>query len=258
MLSGNPHAGIYEAETSRTLDTRGGNPACNQGGMVVIEGNGSRPSHRGDGYSESDVKYTLNTIERHGVAYGIDRAAFNQGENAQFSFTVDEELEPTMVARGPNAVAHPAYSTSKSNHHAAADEGVAGTLCGSDWKDPPTVFAEGEDYVVRRLTPLECCRLQGFPDWWCERLEEPDPDDFEVARWQRAFEEHAEALGKKPRPKTANQVRKWLADPSSDSAQYKMWGNGVALPCVVHVLNGIRHALSGEYPLAISPDQSDV
>lgn len=234
MLSDNPTSGFYEASTSRTLDTRGGNPACNQGGMVVVD------------------------RERQGVAYGIDRAAFNQGENARFSFTVDEELEPTMVARGPNAVAHPAYSTSKSNHHAAADEGVAGTLCGSDWKDPPTVCAEGEDYVVRRLTPLECCRLQGFPDWWCDGLADPDPDDFEVARWQRVFEEHAESIGKNTRPKTANQVRRWLQDPASDSAQYKMWGNGVALPCVIHVLNGIRHALKDEYPLAIPPDQSDV
>lgn len=32
MLSSNPHSGIYEAETARTLDLNGGNPACNQGG----------------------------------------------------------------------------------------------------------------------------------------------------------------------------------------------------------------------------------
>ena len=39
--------------------------------------------------------------------------------------------------------------------------------------------------------------------------------------------------------KTSNQIRKWLQDPASDSAEYKMWGNGVALPCVVFVLSGI-------------------
>lgn len=32
MKSSNPHSGIYEADTSRTLDLNGGNPACNQGG----------------------------------------------------------------------------------------------------------------------------------------------------------------------------------------------------------------------------------
>lgn len=35
MLSDNPHSGIYEADTSRTLDMNGGNPACNQGGVLV-------------------------------------------------------------------------------------------------------------------------------------------------------------------------------------------------------------------------------
>ncbi|MEG0721869.1 MAG: DNA (cytosine-5-)-methyltransferase, partial [Lachnospiraceae bacterium] len=65
MKSDNPHSGIYEADTSRTLDSGGGSPACNQGGIVVVEGNGSRPSHKGDGYKESDVMYTLNTIEQH-------------------------------------------------------------------------------------------------------------------------------------------------------------------------------------------------
>ena len=52
MMSDNPHSGFYEADTSRCLDANGGDPSCNQGGIAVvaIEGNGSRPSHRGDGY----------------------------------------------------------------------------------------------------------------------------------------------------------------------------------------------------------------
>lgn len=37
MKSSNPNSGIYEADTSRTLDNNGGNPACNQGGMIVTE-----------------------------------------------------------------------------------------------------------------------------------------------------------------------------------------------------------------------------
>ena len=69
MKSANPHSGIYEADTSRTLDLNGGSPACNQGGMVVLEENGSRPSHQGDGYRESEVSYTLNSTEQHAVCY---------------------------------------------------------------------------------------------------------------------------------------------------------------------------------------------
>ena len=36
MLSANPKAGFYEAQTSRTLDQGGGNPTCNQGGICIL------------------------------------------------------------------------------------------------------------------------------------------------------------------------------------------------------------------------------
>lgn len=67
MKSPNPNSGIYEADTTRTLDNNGGNPACNQGGMIVLEGNGVRESHKGPGYAESDTMYTLNTVEQHAL-----------------------------------------------------------------------------------------------------------------------------------------------------------------------------------------------
>ena len=72
MKSDNPNSGIYQADTSRTLDLNGGNPACNQGGMVVVEGNGSRPSHKGDGFNEGETSYTLNSTEIHAVAFSQD------------------------------------------------------------------------------------------------------------------------------------------------------------------------------------------
>lgn len=75
MKSTNPHSGIHETHVSKCLDTMCLDPSCNQGGhMVVIalEGNGARPSHMGNGYSESDVMYTLNTIEQHSVCYAVD------------------------------------------------------------------------------------------------------------------------------------------------------------------------------------------
>lgn len=51
------------------------------------------------------------------------------------------------------------------------------------------------------------------------------------------FNTYAEINGKKP--KTDKQIIKWLKNPHTDSAEYKMWGNGVALPCVVFVLSRI-------------------
>jgi len=75
MKSPNPHSGIHETQVSKCLDTACLDPSCNQGGhMVVIalEGNGARPSHMGNGYSESETMYTLNTIEQHSVCYSVD------------------------------------------------------------------------------------------------------------------------------------------------------------------------------------------
>ena len=230
MKSANPHVGFYRADTSRTLDANGGNPTCNQGGTIVIEGNGTRPSHQGDGYKESEVMYTLNTVDRHAVysmttgsfaqvsenmaptvlardykdptavCYGIGRDTFNQGKNAKFAPTFEEELQPTLVAKGPGAIQ--------------------------------------SGYTVRRLTPTECARLQGFPDWWCDDLGiEPTTDDLRY--WYDVFETHRRIVGSSSKPKSLKRIAKWLRDPHSDAAEYKMWGNGVALPCVVFVLSGI-------------------
>ena len=247
MKSENPNSGIYKAETSRTLDTSNQLPNKNQGGIAVVavEGNGTRPSHHGNGYSEEGVGYTLNTTEQHGVAYGIDRATYNMGQNAQYAISIQEEVEPTIVAKGPGAVAHPTYCTSKSSFHTTAEKELANTLVASDYKDPPTVNDTDDEmeYIVRRLTPTECARLQGFPDWWCSELASENPTDEKIAKWREIFKEYDDALGKKTKPKTDNQIRKWLQNPHSDSAEYKMWGNGVSLPVVFFVLAGIKWAV---------------
>ena len=265
MLSDNPHSGIYEAETARTLDENGGNPSCNQGGIAVVAftqnqrnevrdlgehtaavcanagmkqqtyvlqgsviGREDKNGPQGDGINE-DVSFTLNTVDHHAVfaittntytqvekktaptilardykdptavCYGIGRDTFNQGQNAKFSPTFEEELQPKLVAKGPGAIQ--------------------------------------SGYTVRRLTPAECARLQGFPDDWCAGLGTEKPTDEEKYFWHKVFKTWAEVTGCKM--KSDKQVVKWLKDPYSDSAEYKMWGNGVALPYVWFVLSGI-------------------
>ena len=209
MMSDNPHSGFYEADTSRCLDANGGDPSCNQGGIAVvaIEGNGSRPSHRGDGYKETDAMYTLNATEQHGVAYSSSKASF---------FT-------------------------------SAEKELANTLVATDYKDPPIVNDEDDaDYIVRRLTPTECARLQGFPDWWCDDLATQEPTQADIDYWREVFETHRKVMGTSSKPKSESQIIKWLKDPHSDSAEYKMWGNGVALPNVFFVLSGIVWASGQE------------
>ena len=170
MKSDNPHSGIYEAETARTLDGNGGNPSCNQGGIAIVAftqnqrdevrdlgdrsavvcanagtkqqtyvlqgsmiGREDKNGPQGDGINE-DVSFTLNTVDRHAVyamttgsftqvekgtsptimardykdptavCYGIGRDTFNQGQNAKFAPTFEEELQPTLVAKGPGAI----------------------------------------------------------------------------------------------------------------------------------------------------------
>ena len=253
MQSDNPHSGFYEADTSRCLDANGGNPSCNQGGMAVVAVQGSmigrsdKNGPQGSGVNE-DVSFTLDATDRHAVAYGIDRATYNMGRNAKFGITVETEIEPTMVSKGPGAVGQPIYHSSKSSFHTNfTDDDVTETLVATDFKDPPTVSKE-PDYIVRRLTPTECARLQGFPDWWCSNLETDEPTEEEIEFWTEVFETHRKVMGTSSKPKSRNQIIKWLKDPHSDSAEYKMWGNGVALPNVCFVLSGIVYyaQLSGE------------
>ena len=137
-------------------------------------------------------------------------------------------------------MAAPVYSSSKASFFTSADKDVANTLVATDYKDPPLVSDEKDaSYIVRRLTPTECARLQGFPDWWCSALETENPTEEELCWWAEVFETHRQIFKNSSKPKTRNQIIKWLSKPHSDSAEYKMWGNGVALPCVCFVLSGI-------------------
>ena len=230
MKSDNPHSGIYEAETARTLDGNGGNPSCNQGGIAVVAftqnqrdevrdlgdrsavvcanagtkqqtfvlqgsmiGRDNKNGPQGSGVNE-DVCFTLDTADRHAV-YAMTTGSFTQ---------VEKNQSPAIMAR--------------------------------DYKDPNVVCPAG-GYTVLRLTPTECARLQGFPDNWCADLGTEKTTDEELYFWHKVFKTYSEVTGCKM--KSDKQVAKWLKDPYSDSAEYKMWGNGVALPCVWFVLCGI-------------------
>lgn len=167
MKSSNPHAGIYETNTARTIDVNGGNPACNQGGVVIVYSVDEKmgqtyihedkadtlaardflalavKSHPQDSrvkISEDNVNQPLSANMEHDASNGglvlvletfhcttqedktaplkardykdplviaMDRAAFNQGENAKYDFSITGGgTAQTLVARGPGAVCY--------------------------------------------------------------------------------------------------------------------------------------------------------
>ena len=252
MKSANPHSGIYKTNKASTIDTSGGNPACNQGGLLICmpcvydaRGNGdgaTSPTLVGDhegrvsdytsllcepiyvrasGQSNAETMKnkspTINNDKDRAIAfipiYSIDRAAFNQGKNAQYNFSIrDDGLMQTIVARGPNAVAIPDLACFQGQASPSAEISYSN-------KTSPTIqctkqadvlhLKENLTYIVRRLTPGECAQLQGFPPDWHEITNENG----------------------KPMP---------------DTAAYKGYGNAVATVCAEYPIAGIIEALQEE------------
>lgn len=127
------------------------------------------------------IKPTIQCTENVDVAmpiYALDRAAYNQGINAQYNIGIDDSgIVHTVVAKGPGAVCAP---------------------------------TENLYYIVRRLTPSECAKLQGFPEDWHKSV--------------------INAKGKE----------------MPDTAAYKGYGNAVATVCAEYPIQGIIEVLREE------------
>ena len=161
-----------ETQQSATIKASGG---IYGGGSECLVCAGFSPQAgktAGISYSSNESP-TLQTAKEMGVVYclqgnGIDRAE-------------------TAGCNGKGVKENESYTLNTVDRHAIAYEGKP-------------------QYIVRRLTPLECCRLQGMPDWWCADI------------------------------------------PHSDAPEYKMWGNGMALPCAMYVMEGIAEIFEKETP----------
>lgn len=210
-----------------------------QGNMI---GRKDENGPQGDGVNE-DVCFTLDATDRHAVCAPEDVYAMTTGSYMQ----VAKEVAPTLMARDykdPTTIAPAPH----------LNEGVMGTVAtgahpsgfnGQDAFNDRLVIDNPEaqltpvTYTVRRLTPTECARLQGFPDWWCRDLGTEKPTEEELAFWADVFETHRKIVTHAKKPKTEKQIRKWLADPYTDSAEYRIWGNGICLANAFFVLAGI-------------------
>lgn len=123
---------------------------------------------------------------------------------------------------------------------------------GRQYKSPDDLIVEEQEkpkrkYIVRRLTPTECARLQGYPDSWSEIRHYEDISDEEQQFWENIRRQHAETYGKAYKPfRTKQQIVNWLNGLRTDSAEYKAYGNSVAVPCVEFVMGGIVELLRKE------------
>ena len=127
------------------------------------------------------------------LVLALDRASYNQGKNAQFDFEVsDKGVNSPLVAKGPGAVcvAVDCRNGTEDIVNGALQSSSAHSLNGNN--------VVRTRYIVRRLTPMECERLQGYPDGWTD-----------IGEW-------TDSNGK---------VHK-----TSDAARYKALGNSIALP----------------------------
>ena len=159
--------GVFDMEAGKSgarTDTSGVSPTIlalhgTDPHAVCIGFNCEAGTH--DQTPKDNLGETLAVSHKCGVAIGLDRASFNQGRNAKFGFSVEEECAPTVVSKGPGAVSfEPGIARREGAAHRFTDE-VTSTLRSDMGDNLPAVAV---DYIVRRLTPLECERLQGLPD----------------------------------------------------------------------------------------------
>lgn len=98
-------------------------------------------------------------------------------------------------------------------------------------------------YIVRRLTPTECARLQGFPDLWGYLDKKESFTDEEYKFWLEVRNTYVRINNKAVKDYTKAQMLSWYNKLHSDSAEYKMWGNGIALPNALYVMQGIAEVV---------------
>lgn len=208
-------SGIVQTLTSR-MGTGGGNvpmvmeptPIHDQATRFAGK-RGDKSDGKGNGLGvggPGDPMNTLTAGDRHAVAYCTDVGFLNS----------QEEVSPTLLARS--------------------------------YKDPHLVsYPESAvRYIVRRLTPTECARLQGFADRWGD-IDEKDsftPEEYEF--WLTVRNTHAAINGKKVQDYTEAQMLTWYSKLHTDGAEYKMWGNGIALPPALYCMQGMVDALNAE------------
>ena len=189
--NGQIHDALTPSAVCKTLNTMDDPMKVLTPGTIaepVCVGNG-----QADQTKESELVGALNCMhdQQAVMTFGLDRAAYNQGQNALFNFSIEEEKIGAQVAKGPGAVCAVDCRNGKESEINATLQADA------DHNNNSNNVCRIEA-SVRRLTPMECERLQGFPSGWTD-----------IGEW-------TDSKGKKHKP--------------ADAPRYKALGNSIALP----------------------------
>ena len=175
MKSSNPYSGCRETTTSRTIDTTNPDPSKNQGGIAILQesyciaGNiiDRKVKNGGNGLGcQPDISYTLTGMDRHAVfsRQRSDELIENQVASTQ---SARQHKDATDLVCQPDIFGqsqYGAYAQGCTTLRASGGDHGGGSenLVAMSGENP------AERRLIRRLTPLECERLQGFPDGWTD------------------------------------------------------------------------------------------
>lgn len=241
MKSKNPHSGCRAVEIAKTLDTGYPDPSKNQGGIAIVEKiilddqGGQQISVCTDGKSP-----TLRA-EAHGNApYVINKKTLvydTRGNGAG-------ETVPTITGDHNNRITNYTALCCEAVVYDGANITSPLNKTNPQAGDPcHTISTDSRNYIVRRLTPTEFARLQGFPDWWGEIPKKDNLTDDEYTFWLNVRNTYAKINNKTTKEYSKEQMLSWYNKLHSDSSEYKMWGNGIALPNALYVMQGIAEVV---------------
>lgn len=202
MKSANPYSGFNETGVSKTLDCSDANPTKNQGGLAIVQpipiqdktGTLSPGAHAGsyngqDAYNDMLVR--CRVFDARGNGNGKIVPTITGDHESRITDYTAIVTEPEDCLTPWDNQARRIYSENGTFPALAAREKAG--------QNQQSVLTETEiRWIVRRLTPTECERLQGYPDGWTD-----------IGEW-------VDTKGKKHKP--------------TDSPRYKALGNSIALP----------------------------
>lgn len=241
MKSKNPHSGCRAVEIAKTLDTGYPDPSKNQGDIAIVEKiilddqGGQQISVCTDGKSP-----TLRA-EAHGNApYVINKKTLvydTRGNGAG-------ETVPMITGDHNNRITNYTALCCEAVVYDGANITSPLNKTNPQAGDPcHTISTDSRNYIVRRLTPTECARLQGFPDRWGEIPKKDNLTDDEYTFWLNVRNTYAKINNKTTKEYSKEQMLSWYNKLHSDSSEYKMWGNGIALPNALYVMQGIAEVV---------------